>query len=171
MGQNFITVGLVGFNELADRLEKYAPEVRVALQRKVTEFALLLEAYVKTNKLSGQVLNKITGSLSASIQHRVEAVGSAIWGFVFSAGDVKYAAIHEYGGVIPAHDIYPTKAQALAFAMGGDTIFAKHVHIPEVHMPERSYLRSSLQEWAQRIETGLKQTAIDTLQNMIDGTV
>jgi hypothetical protein len=40
-------------------------------------------------------------------------------GQVYSSGDVKYVAIHEFGGVIPAHDVEAKKAQALHFVWEG----------------------------------------------------
>jgi hypothetical protein len=36
-----------------------------------------------------------------------------------ASGDIKYAAIHEFGGIIPPHEIVPDKAKALAFITGG----------------------------------------------------
>ena len=58
---------------------------------------------------------------------------------IATSGDLKYAAIHEYGGTIPPHQIVPDKARALAFAIGGKQVFAARVNLPAVTMPERSY--------------------------------
>ena len=77
-------------------------------------------------------------------------------GKVASSGDVKYAGIHEFGGKTPAHDIYPDKAKALAFMIGGKQVFAKVVHHPGSQMPERSFLRSSLSDMRQEILDGLE---------------
>ena len=49
---------------------------------------------------------------------------------VASEGDVKYAAIQEYGGKTSAHEILPVKGQALAFLIGGAQLFARRVSIP-----------------------------------------
>jgi len=58
------------------------------------------------------------------------------------SGDVKYAAIHEFGGTIPPHQIVPDKAKALAFLVGGKQAFAARVQLPAATMPERSYMRA-----------------------------
>ena len=54
-----------------------------------------------------------------------------------TSADVKYAAIHEFGGVIPPHQIVSDKAKALAFLVGGKQAFAARVNLPAIAMPER----------------------------------
>jgi phage gpG-like protein len=78
-------------------------------------------------------------------------------------GDLKYAAIHEFGGVIPPHEIVPDKAKALAFLLGGKQAFAARVDLPAVTMPERSYLRSSLAEMADEIRDGLSDAVAEAM--------
>jgi hypothetical protein len=48
------------------------------------------------------------------------------------SGDVKYAAIQEFGGAFPPHEIVPSKAKALAFVLGGKQVFAAQVTLPAV---------------------------------------
>ena len=81
-----------------------------------------------------------------------------------TSGDVKYAAIQEFGGTIPPHEIVPDKAKALAFAIGGKQVFAARVNLPAVTMPERSYLRSSLAEMAEEIAEGLSQAVVEAIE-------
>ena len=77
--------------------------------------------------------------------------------------DIKYAAIHEYGGAIPPHQIVPDKAKALAFILGGKQAFAARVNLPAIAMPERSYMRSSLAEMADEIGEGFSEAMADAL--------
>ncbi len=77
--------------------------------------------------------------------------------------DIKYAAIHEYGGVIPPHQIVPDKAKALAFLVGGKQAFAARVNLPVIAMPERSYMRASLAEMADEIREGLSEAVSKSL--------
>jgi phage gpG-like protein len=77
---------------------------------------------------------------------------------------VKYAAIHEFGAVIPPHEIVPDKAKALAFLVGGKQAFAARVNLPAVTMPERSYMRSSLAEMADDIRDELTKAALGAAQ-------
>lgn len=150
-----------GQQELVERLRSLPAPVQTALRVKILALAIKLQTHVVTDKLHGQVLNQRSGALARSIQQDVTESGSAIYGRVFSAGDVKYAAIHEYGGRTPAHDIVPKKGEALAFTIGGKQVFAKVVHHPGSQMPERSFLRSSLADMADEITAGIKQAALD----------
>ena len=146
-----LSVRIVGTDRVAERFRSMPESVRTALLRKVTSLTLLLEAHVKNDKLSGQVLNTVSGRLKRSIQGEVRDDGYRITGSVFSSGDVPYASIHEFGGRTSPHDIFPVKAQALSFMMGGKRVFAKYVRHPGSLMPERSYLRSALSDMKTQI--------------------
>lgn len=127
---------------------------------KIRALTLALQHHIVADKLQGQVLQHRSGALGRSIQEIIETLGQQIIGRVFSAGDVKYAAIHEFGGQTPPHDILPSKAQALAFMMGGEQVFAKIVHHPGSHIPERSFMRSGLFDMADEIIAGIREAAL-----------
>ena len=142
-------------------------QVVAAIETKMQMITINLQRIVITEKLHGQVLKQQSGKLARSIQQESHTEGEMVIGTVFSAGDVKYAAIHEYGGKTPPHDIIPNKAGALAFMMGGRQVFAAIVHHPGSVMPERSFLRSSLAEQASEITTGLKEAALRGAQRAL----
>lgn len=136
-----------GLQKLEARFDGASARLKDELRRAMTRITLRLQAYVKTEKLSGQVLNRRTGTLSRSITSKVEESGASIVGIVgTNSGTVPYAAIHEFGGRTKPHVIMPKNKQALKFIKGGKTIFAKKVNHPGSKFPVRSYLRSSLQE-------------------------
>jgi phage gpG-like protein len=137
------------------RLDAMPDQVRAALLTKIDALQLQLTDYVKDNKLSGQVLQMRTGALRDSIVSQIVDDGDVISVQVSSSGDVKYAAIQEFGGKTGAHDILPDKAKALAFLVGGVQVFAKVVHHPGSTIPERSYLRSTLADMKDEILDGL----------------
>ncbi len=139
--------------------------IRAALAAKAADLAARLQAHVVQDKLSGQVLQVRTGALRNSIGAESSLDGDQVRIRVFSSGDIKYAAIQEYGGRTPAHEILPNKAKALAFVTGGGLVFAKVVHHPGSTIPERSYLRSSLADMATDIATELKSAVTDALQS------
>ena len=56
----------------------------------------------------------------------------------------------------------PSKAQALAFVAGGALRFARKVEHPGSMIPERSYLRSSLDEMSGEIVAALADEATET---------
>jgi phage gpG-like protein len=156
-----LSIQIVGNEAVQRRFADMPAAVRKALKAKITILTLKLEAHVKNDKLSGQVLKVQTGALRRSITSEVIDTGNNITGKVYSSGDVKYAAIHEFGGKTAAHEILPDKAKALHFIMGGKEIFAKRVNHPGSVIPMRSYLRSALadmrEEIAQELEQAVRQ--------------
>ena len=137
--------------------------LRDALSAKAGALAAALEAKVQ-QKLAGGVLNARTGALARSIVTTIEESSAGVSVSIASNGDVKYAAIHEFGGTIPPHQIVPDKARALAFLVGGKQVFATRVNLPAVTMPERSYLRSSLAEMAEEIGEELIEAAVEAIR-------
>jgi len=142
-------------------LDRVPTQIVAAIQTKMNAVTINLQQHVIHDKLHGQVLKQRSGRLAKSIQRLVQRLGEIVTGLVFSSGDVKYARIHEYGGRTAPHDIVPKKAEALAFAIGGKTVFAKIVHHPGSEIPERSFLRSSLADQATEIAAGLKKAALE----------
>ena len=117
---------------------------------------------MKLDKLSGQVLAVRSGALRDSIAAEVAADGDAIVATVGSVGELKYAAIQEYGGKTGAHEILPIKAKALAFIAGGAMRFATRVEHPGSTIPARSYLRATLDEESDAIVAALAATPEET---------
>ena len=74
---------------------------------------------------------------------------------------MKYAAIQEYGGKTSAHEILPVKGDVLAFVVGGGQHFARRVEHPGSLIPERSYLRSSLDDMKDEILAALADAAAE----------
>ena len=136
--------------------------LRAALLEKATVLAAELEAKVQ-QKLAGEVLQSRSGALARSIVTSIEEEAAGVSVAIATNGDVKYAAIHEFGGMIPPHEIVPDKAKALAFVLGGKRVFAARVNIPAVTMPERSYLRSSLNEMTEQIRQELSAAVTDVV--------
>lgn len=151
-----ITIRVNGDRELMAKFNLFPKNLQVALYKKMVQLAIQLEAHVKRDKLDGQVLNVRSGDLSRSIAHEVTQSENSVIARVFSGGNVPYAAIHEYGGRTAPHDIYPKDAEALFFRMGGHDVFAKVVHHPGSQMPQRSYMRSALNDYREQIIEGIE---------------
>ena len=87
-----------------------------------------------------------SGALKASIVRPTSSsTASDVTATVGSFGDVKYAAIQEYGGRTAAHEILPDKAQALAFSSAAVRASRGGSSIPARRLPARAYL--SCQPW------------------------
>lgn len=130
-------------NDVVVQMQELGAGARSRLAAAVGEQALLFEAAVISDKLSGQVLNQVTGALVSSIASIVTDDASGVMAKVIA--DTPYSRIHEYGGVIE-----PVTKLALRFQIGG-----KWVMVKRVVMPERSYLRSTLAERADEIRASL----------------
>ncbi len=162
-----LSVTLSGADKLGARLDGLPPAVLAAIAAKSAALADQLLGLVR-QKLSGEVLKSRTGALAASIGvEGPDIVGDTVVTTVFSAGDLKYAAIQEYGGVTAPHQILPSRAKALAFLAGGEQVFARVVHHPGSRIPERSYLRASLAQMADQIEADMKAAAIDAARTLM----
>jgi len=160
-----LSISVEGLDALQTRLGAYPAALTDRLTEKARALADSLVEKVKFEKLAGEALNAGTGALSASIAAEISSDSENISAAVGSYGDVKYAAIQEYGGRTGAHEILPDKAQALAFLAGGAMHFARRVEHPGSVIPERSYLRSSLEEMAPDIESALSATAGEVWEN------
>ena len=156
-----IAVSTEALDALAGRLAVLPQTVAARLAQEVERLGGILRDRVE-RKLSGEVLQQRSGRLAASIAVDVERSGLAVRATVGS--DAPYAAIHEYGGVIPARQILPQSARALAFPWRGQQRFFKRVQLPAVTMPERSFLRSALAETAPEIRAAIEAAAVEAMQ-------
>lgn len=143
-----IGLQITGDQALLARFEATTGKVRAAAKSSLDMWATELAGYIKAEKLSGNPLNRRSGALSRSVYPDKAETADTISGGARAGLDVPYAKIHEYGGLIPAHVVVARNAGALCFSVGGMKRFAKSVQIPDVQMPERSYMRSALREQA-----------------------
>lgn len=139
--------------DFARRLGKIPSAVLMPEFRKAVFKA---ENYARMSVTDGNPLHVRTGRLRSSITSdaQIQPDGSEFTGRVGS--NVKYAAIHEMGGVIPAHRVVPRKAHALRFIVAGQVVFARYADIPAITMPARPYLmpaaQKAMDEFVKRIE-------------------
>lgn len=160
-----ITGHVEGDDRVIQHLSEFPPTAKENLKKNIYKMALILQRHIVTDKLSGQVLNRKTGTLARSIQTKMEVGSDYVYGIVGSrvneSNRLVYAAIHEFGGTIPAHDVV-AKGGALKFELkNGVTMFRRRVHIPDVKMPERSYVRSSMNDLRDEILLSMKSAVAD----------
>jgi phage gpG-like protein len=147
-------------------LARKGEQIRNDIFTEMKKIAVDLQAYVKGEKLSGQVLKNRTGNLRRAITEQATKTADAIMGIVGVAPNAAaYAAIHEFGGTIhiPAVEgtlmVFPSKgAPPTRFSKSGKAlkglkgfsfdqlVFTTKHRAFDVKMPERSYMRSSLRE-------------------------
>src|SRR3984885_10925502 len=159
------TLEVQSLDETSARFNAYPAALQALLGAKATELATALADLVKDNKLSGAVLNTRSGTLRDSIAASVTADSDGVLTSVGSEGGVKYAAIQEYGGKTSAHEILPAKGDVLAFVAGDGQHFARRIEHPGSVIPERSYLRSSLEAMQDEILAALADCATDAWES------
>lgn len=159
-----LSVQIVGDKQLMTRLQAMPENVRAALVRKSYQLAIALQRKIRTQKLSGQVLNKRTGALQSSIFYEVDESSKGVVATVSAGKDVPYAAIHEYGGQTKPHVIEAKNAKMLHYIKNGKDVFRKRVNHPGSKMPVRSYMRTSLGEFRPVIVAGYTEAVKEGLK-------
>lgn len=135
-----------GFAEFAREIADKRLSLMEMFETRIGLLGEQLYALVE-EKLSGGVLQVRTGALLSAVM--LNAV--LVTGMTFETSveipegsDQRLIGmVHEFGGQ-GYYEILPVNKQALAFIVGGSTIFARRVNHPPAL--ERSYLRSSLVE-------------------------
>ena len=111
-------------------------------------------------------LRVITGNLRRGlIAGLVPArqIGDAVVGSI--TNNVKYAAIHEYGGIIPPHKIVARRAKALKFSVGGEVLFRRSVNQTRpVTIPARAPVRHGLDERQDEYSRSISAVIMDTFR-------
>jgi phage gpG-like protein len=153
-----VTGSVIGREQVIAKLQRAGSAAHQAVYKLVQELGLRLLAKVKL-KLSDDVLHVRTGRLRRSINLQMTDEGDAV---VASVGtNVIYARIHEFGGTTRPHVIEAKKGKALRFESNGMVYYRRRVNHPGSKMPERSFLRSSLEDMRtyihQRLEQGVAQ--------------
>lgn len=83
-------------------------------------------------KFGGSLIR--TGNLRDSITSKSDENGAQV------GTNLKYAAIHNFGGKIKEHDVVARNGRALKFVVSGKTLFRKKAHIPTMDIPARPFM-------------------------------
>jgi hypothetical protein len=138
------------------RLEAMPPAVHDALVVAVTLAAGELEGRAQS-KASGDLLQVRTGRFVKSIKASVSARANSVTGRVYSRD--RRAALFEYGGRTPAHEIEPKRAKALLVRMRSGTVFAARVQHPGGAYSARNIIHSAFEEMRPEIIGDLEEAA------------
>jgi len=137
-------------------------KITPALIQALNEYVMRLATHIRFQKLSGQVLHKRTGRLRESILPIfARQSGGLIWAGIGT--NVKYAKIHEFGGVTRPHLILPRWKKALHFVKDGKDVFATKVKHPGSVIPARPYIRPSFEETQDQLVAGLEKAISESI--------
>ena len=150
-----ITLNTKEFDEAVDvMVSKFPSELRNI----VFSGAVVLEGEIIEN-LNNKILGVRLGRLKASVRAFEPSItgGDIVKAQIFAGGQrVKYARIHEYGGIIR-----PRNAQYLHFK----TDRGNWVRTKQVKMPERRYIRTSIESTKNEIFDTIKGGIVNFLQS------
>lgn len=137
---------IIGAETVMSRLYDIPDKIRARVAFTVQRLALELLAKVKGEKLSGQVLKNRTGTLRRSINQRVDDRGTAIVGSVGT--NLSYARVHEFGvhKTVTVSEHLRHVTMAWGRELKTPVICIVKAHPMRMNLPERSFLRSSLNE-------------------------
>ena len=177
-----ITCQLIGADAVLVKFQGMESKVVSALRSVITRQAIELQAHVKADKLSGQVLHNSTGNLRTSINYKVLEVAGNISAAVGT--NISYAAAHEYGfdGIVTVASFLRRNKEQMKAATyhytnkAGDVItktkttgkFGRSSATTQVrsfqrhqHIQERSFLRSALadltEDYQQQMAAAVKE--------------
>lgn len=160
-----ITATIIGDEKVTERLAALPDRIIPAVSARLQAAAYQLEADVKANKLTGQVLHVRTGRLRRSI-HAADVKVSDGKISTTVGTNVEYAARHEYGfhgeETVKAHVRHMT--QAWGKQLREPLTVNVRSFSRKVDYDARSFLRSQLREDAQMIRDAIRKGVQEGLQ-------
>jgi hypothetical protein len=147
-----------GDKDVGRNLGRVSAEVRTELIKGMGRITLKLMRESVQNKLSGQVLKRVTGTLARAVTQspRTYEVGANIVGTVGVAditgkdgrAPVKYGRMHEYGftGPVTVKEHLRLVKKAFGKPLKYPVYATVKAHTANVNLPERSFLRSALRD-------------------------
>lgn len=130
--------------EILAGLRRFPAQMQQGIARAMDQENQFTIRHLSENKLRQRgptTLGVVTNRLRSSV--RAKAARTTGEGVESSIGsNVKYAAIHEFGGKTPPRTIYPRKKKALAF--GG--VVVKKVNHPGSKIPARAPFSTGIKE-------------------------
>lgn len=162
-----ITGHVFGGDEVVKRLLGLGPKLQSNLARFIAKKAIALQRHVIQDKLTGQVLRVRTGTLRRSITFRVEKGSSAVYGIVGT--NISYGRTHEYG--FSGSQAVKAHLRMMRQAWGKPVSDPHQIQIRQfarkVNLPERSFLRSALNDMRGEIREGLEKEIQGTLRGLL----
>lgn len=144
-----ITTEYSGIDTLIAKFTGYPDSIHQALVRGITKLGYTLLGIVVDDKLSGGVLNRVSGRLASAQNLAVTDTGPGVIASVgFNSNTVPWGKFQEDG--VP-HDwlITAKNAKALRFELGGLVMYRRSVVHPP--LPARSFLKSALRDIAPQV--------------------
>lgn len=157
-----ISANLVGDAAALDRLRAMRNAAGSGVARAIAKLGVDLQNNVQQNKLSGQVLQVRSGLLRQSIAAQIDQSNTMVSASVCT--DLAYAAAQEYGFAGSVNVRASLRQIKEAF---GRPIAAKSVsvgaHSRRMDLPQRSFLRSALDDMTPDISADIEDALREAL--------
>ena len=149
-----ISADFLGDKPALDRLRALPDAANEGLARAVAKLGIGLQSRIRQDKLSGQVLKTRSGALKASIEVATDRGAAALTATVST--DLDYAAAQEYGfsGTVSVRSSLRRIKEAFGRPIAAKTI-SVGAHSRRMNLPERSFLRSALDDMTPDISAGV----------------
>lgn len=155
-----------GSAELEQRVAAVPLELVRTVSTMMGRLTIEMQRQIVMEKLRGAVLHWRTGKLARSVHQDVQVDGSQVVGSVYAGKDAPYGMVHEYGGTfqVPSHQRtvvmhqgrqiaarqITRKSRRAALLAAASTVRTVTVRAYTVTYPERSFMRTTLAEYAAR---------------------
>ena len=153
-----IIAQISGVQPVISHLTGLSAHAQRGVEKEVKSLVMTLLRKVKEEKLSGGILRNRTGTLRRSINRRVEISAGAVVGSVGT--NLSYARVHELGyqGTQTIREHLRLVKVAWGRRLKNPQKHPVRTHTRQVNFPERSFLRSSLNEMAPEIRARLVES-------------
>jgi phage gpG-like protein len=157
-----IAAHIVGDGEVLARLRAIPDAVNNGIARAITKLGIDLQSKVQHDALSGQVLAVRSGALKSSTDLRIDQSATAIAATIFSSS--AYAGVHEFGfaGTVDVRASLRNIKEAFGRPISERTIQVR-AYRRRMDLPERSFLRSAMEEMAPAIRDEVEAALRDVL--------
>lgn len=166
---------IAGAETVMSQLTSLTPQIKGRVKNAIQNLTTDLLRHVKEDKLSGQVLKNQTGTLRRSINQKITEMDGAVIGSVGT--NLSYARAHEFGvdmtmQVTVREHMRRVKSRDTSFVLRAfngdkmrnrtmDTLGTTVVHSfqrnQHIKLPERSFLRSAMDDMRPEIRQQLVQ--------------
>jgi phage gpG-like protein len=157
-----IAACIVGDDEVLARLRAIPDAVNNGIARAITKLGIDLQSKVQQDALSGQVLAVRSGALKSSIDLRIDQSAAAIAATVFTGS--AYASVHEFGfaGTVDVRASLRNIKEAFGRPVSERTINVR-AYRRRMDLPERSFLRSAMEEMVPAIRDEVEAALRDAV--------
>lgn len=154
---------------LLARMSGASDRLHTAMRREVDRLSIRVQSSVKEDKLTGQALHVRSGTLRRSINRKVEDTPSSVIATVGT--NVAYARAHEYGfdGDVTVRSYTRRNVRQMAVkrrdrVSSSEGTVQVQSYTRHMHLPERSFLRSTLREYTPEIRQSLRTAALEAIR-------